>query len=769
MIRKLLTSWLVLLAAGLGQAQTFTTKLDLFKPSVSPSGFPQTSTDASNRNNGRDTIDANSSTLPKEDCPGVSLGDVVFINASGEFQQCNASVASTAKSNGVVWNTIAGSPQKCQVRTAGDLADLGGITDDAGLAFVIGDDYFCSANVSGKLTSPSPLDSILIGTAISTSNLALAGGGGGGSVSIENVQTTAPIGWFAVSDGATNLTMVATSTVEAVGFNSQTTGVNALEDQVLSADGFGATTWTFAAGGQNVIRVEAFDPTDAEPTGTTFVVIELGQDGAPSNAIGALISWRFQDNASARAGLVRRDSSDTAYDMVITPATASVVLGEGIAWFAPGTQQFEAAFGTAPTIAQNTIKVYGYVLEATVGSKIQNVVFLDTKDPIGDWIGPSVVTDTVVDLSDDGVPVGAAAALIYVRMNSSASSPNVRIKKTGEAADDATVECHIIDSAGSAQTKTCWVTVDSDRTVEAKFSVAWTPILNEAYVAGYALQNADPSRVTYLADTASALAENDVVYLDTTNNQVAKAQADTTATAKFDGIVKTVISSDQVQVQTLGQFDSMTDDAGSPLVPGTDYYVSANVSGAVTSTRPATFSVLVGRALTASSLIAIIGRDIELEDLTNVSATAPTTNDVVSFDADGNWTAGPPLGRCFVRAATDNFSTVSATFVTITGSPDTLSVTPGAGTYSVTYSGRANAVSGNSVAEYSIHSNGVEIVASRKQVDLTATSNKSVTTIAMTTIADGQAIDIRMRRVSGSGTPQAAEKSFKVEECVIAD
>lgn len=179
MIQKLLTTWLVLLAVSLGQAQTFTTKLNLYKPSVGPSGFPQTSTDASNRNNGRDILDANSSTLPSLACPGVSEGDVVFVNASSEYQRCDASAVATARVNGLVWESLAGSPPFCRVRTGGDTADIGTIVDDAGQALVVGTDYFCSAAVSGKLTATEPVNSVLVGTAVSTTNLGLVPAKGG--------------------------------------------------------------------------------------------------------------------------------------------------------------------------------------------------------------------------------------------------------------------------------------------------------------------------------------------------------------------------------------------------------------------------------------------------------------------------------------------------------------------------------------------------------------------------------------------------------------
>jgi hypothetical protein len=271
-------------------------------------------------------------------------------------------------------------------------------------------------------------------------------------------------------------------------------------------------------------------------------------------------------------------------------------------------------------------------------------------------------------------------------------------------------------------------------------------IFNRAFIDAYVrdYHSSAGTDLTVRAGNGSADAGEKITIEDSAGNDVAEITTAATPLWKF-------FNGAQFAPQTSAPFAGVTTPTGyqvftDPSSPPTD----------LTTSRPWFWSGSEWNLALES-----------IDELEDVDVTGVTSNDVLAWDGVDTWVTGPPLPTNFYRTATDNFSTISATFVTITGSPDNLTVTPGAGTYWAMFSGRVNAVSGNSVAEISIHSNGSEIVESRKQADLMATSNKSVTTMAKTTVTAGQAIDVRMRRASGLGTPQVAQKAFilmRIEE-----
>jgi hypothetical protein len=251
----------------------------------------------------------------------------------------------------------------------------------------------------------------------------------------------------------------------------------------LIEEGRGAEVYN---SGNNLSHVDPYQPTDPEPTNTTWVTIDLSKDGAPTNAIGALVSWSFSNSTGGVTGSYRRSPTDTAYTAMINSSATGSDQGFGIAWFAPGTQSFQAQLNAAPTIGQNQMEVTGYVLEVSVPTNIANLVTLDTPDAIGDWPGTSVITPTDVDLSDDGVPVGAEAVMLRIVLSSAGSAAGALARKNGETITGSPAAI-CVDSTVDGSSVACDVLlpVDSDRLIEAWFNNAWTATNNRTRVGSF--------------------------------------------------------------------------------------------------------------------------------------------------------------------------------------------------------------------------------------------------------------------------------------------
>jgi len=651
-------AFFLLLASGLLAANEVTTELELNKPTKRDRNFHD------RRNANMDILEAASCSREYITTSQFDVGSVVFHDTTTDridLAICTSLVNVECSLGGMVQKT-----DTTTSATISTCATIGPITDDAGLVLSTGLDYFISSAVAGKTTSveTAGIKTVLVGRAVSTTHIQLASGGGSGGGAIESITTTAPAGHIFVSDGSNRGTAVSTSTIEGADFNSKTDGLPAPEGQTQISDGASGIDWGFAASGRNIIREEAFGPTDPEPIDTTHVTIELSQDGAPSNAIGALIVWGMEVPTGAVGGNVRRDSSDTNY-RVVTAGTSAFSAGSTVAWFSPGTQSFQANLTSAQTFNAHFIVVYGYVVEATVSSQVENVFFF--KQPVALTVGSSagnfpdetVIADQVIDLSA-AIPVGSAAAQIRVVTTNTATASDLFLTENGVTVLDLDDHICIRNENGADEVNDCWVTVNSDQEAKGHWLNAWTAGGLQASVLGYALRNTDPSQVTYLATTASALTTNDVVFLDTTSGQVSKAQANTTATARVNGVVKKVLSSTLVQVQTIGERgDTFRDDVGAVLVPNTRYYLSENVSGAVTGTLPTTFRVSVGVAKDVSTLIILPDRFLSIDDMSDVNmiTTTPLAGQRMEFDGV-NWI---PTNKTITFEATD-YNSVSGDY-----------------------------------------------------------------------------------------------------------
>lgn len=237
-----------------------------------------------------------------------------------------------------------------------------------------------------------------------------------------------------------------------------------------------------------MVQTPVFGPTDPEPTAAAFVAIDLSKDGAPSNAIGALVSYAA--GSAITSGLVLRpDSGESAVECF---QSEGGVGGSGncIAWFSGGTQQFEASWSLAPgAIAPNVMTIFGYILENSIPTNIANLITLDAPDAIGDWPASSVTVFADVDVSDDSVPAGAEAVFIRIVLQTSAVAAGAQVRKNGSAITGSEIAA-CVDQVVDANGVVCdvLVPVDSNRVFEAKFNAAWTSVINDAYVIGYTLR-----------------------------------------------------------------------------------------------------------------------------------------------------------------------------------------------------------------------------------------------------------------------------------------
>lgn len=123
--------------------------------------------------------------------------------------------------------------------------------------------------------------------------------------------------------------------------------------------------------------------------------------------------------------------------------------------------------------------------------------------------------------------------------------------------------------------------------------------------------------------------------------------------------------------------------------------------------------------------------------------------------SNGTWAywqvfSGSTAGLIYYKVTlSTTFTTTSTTDVIITGT----TVTPISGTYAVWYNGASSMSSGNKTHWWSVYNNGTKITDSeRRQGSASANGGMVDTTITTTTVAGGQAIDIRLRSDGTSTT-----------------
>jgi hypothetical protein len=107
---------------------------------------------------------------------------------------------------------------------------------------------------------------------------------------------------------------------------------------------------------------------------------------------------------------------------------------------------------------------------------------------------------------------------------------------------------------------------------------------------------------------------------------------------------------------------------------------------------------------------------------------------------------------------TSSFTTTSATYVPVTG----MTVTPGAGTYAVWLNGVIGNGSNGRESRIAVFNNGTIITNSERFSEGQANNRSGVASFTVTTVADAQAIDIRLRTDVGGGTAQLENRSVYV-------
>lgn len=250
---------------------------------------------------------------------------------------------------------------------------------------------------------------------------------------------------------------------------------------------------------RQLVFADNLNPTDPEPTGTSWVTIDLSKDNAPTDAIGAEIVWWAQDTASTNTIQVRPDSSFNESAFVVQGSSGSNGLGQGTVWFSPGTQSFEARWVNAPTIGANNMAVISWVTEGSYRSSFQNVVwFDDPQDATSLDIATSQTAWTDVDLSSI-IPVGAEAVFLRKLSQTSSSLPGYAVRRNGASGGG---QVFSLSVAGITATADFTVKVDSSRVYEALWSANWSAseVTDNLYVLGYTMRTASNANRFFLLD-----------------------------------------------------------------------------------------------------------------------------------------------------------------------------------------------------------------------------------------------------------------------------
>jgi len=159
----------------------------------------------------------------------------------------------------------------------------------------------------------------------------------------------------------------------------------------------------------------------------------------------------------------------------------------------------------------------------------------------------------------------------------------------------------------------------------------------------------------------------------------------------------------------------------------------------------------------------------------NVTTVAPTATDdgVAGYEVGSRWlnTTGPTEYVCVSSTtgsavwlstgggggnpsynhtnAAGDITTTSTTDVAVTS----MTLTPGAGTYIVTFSSDWSNASGNANMFASVFANGTKVTNSERQYSRgNQTLRATITLVCVATVAAGQAIDVRWRVSAGTGT-----------------
>lgn len=106
--------------------------------------------------------------------------------------------------------------------------------------------------------------------------------------------------------------------------------------------------------------------------------------------------------------------------------------------------------------------------------------------------------------------------------------------------------------------------------------------------------------------------------------------------------------------------------------------------------------------------------------------------------------------------STSSTTTTSATNAVISG----MTITPASGRYLVLFSGRVQSVTNTSVVEISVYNNAVQNTVTIRTNTHPTSSFLHITTISLEVVNGSQAIDIRWRRVSGTGTPTMTNRQM---------
>lgn len=284
-------------------------------------------------------------------------------------------------------------------------------------------------------------------------------------------------------------------------------------------------------------------------------------------------------------------------------------------------------------------------------------------------------------------------------------------------------------------------------------------------------------RTITFPDATTTLVGTDTI--DTLTNKTLTNPTIDNATLSIDDTVSTFdlnLVSTSSPIMTLARtltFDVKNADRtlalGGNLDTASSFTTSGNFATTLTSTgttnvtlpTTGTLSTLTGVETLTNKTITATSNNVTANGLrsatTTVSvsaATAPTAGQVLTATSSttANWQAVSVVVPSQSATATADTSTTSGTYVVI----NSMTITPGAGTYLALFSSSGNVSNNGSVGNYAIFVNGTIIQHSERNKNVTSNQSNNLddalNTQTVATVTAGQAIDVRFTINTGTFT-----------------
>jgi hypothetical protein len=193
------------------------------------------------------------------------------------------------------------------------------------------------------------------------------------------------------------------------------------------------------------------------------------------------------------------------------------------------------------------------------------------------------------------------------------------------------------------------------------------------------------------------------------------------------------------------------------------FYAEAAFTGSsspgywIVSTTPVGSTSPVERLRINSSGLGIWGSAIRLGDTTDTTdGNIRFTGSEFQIRESATWKPIAQTPDSFTSTTAQN--STSATFAALSS----ITTTPAAGSYKVDFTASAQISASTSVGEWAVFVNGVEQTVTRRRMASvsTTTIQNSIAISTLVTVSGSQVVEVRFRRVSGTGTITTTERQM---------